>query len=79
MPSLPEITQAGRQIRIIKVKHQGYTHHSCYPAGHVGIAAEIEIDLPGEGKSRQNQCQAFTIARCSVNFIYIQGKKICQG
>ena len=45
VPPPPELRDAGRDIRVIKVRAEVVPHRSRHADGHVGIAREIAIDL----------------------------------
>src|SRR6185503_15484570 len=64
VPARPEFAQAGGQVGIVEIEDQVEADHFCDAAGHVGVAAEIEEDLPGEGDGRQ--CERGGIVRTGV-------------
>ena len=79
MPPLPEFTEARRQIGIIEIEHEFETHQPCGSARHVGIPAEIEINLPGERIRCQQRYEPLKVRRASEDFVDIDGKEIRKG
>ena len=55
VPPRPEIAQPAGQVGIVEIQDQVEAHHSGQAAGHVGVAAEIEEDLPGKGEGGRYQ------------------------
>ena len=53
-------------------------HHFRHAAGHVGVAAEIEEDLPGEGERRQDQRRGAENAGIVVDAIHVEREIIGQ-
>src|SRR6185369_1280328 len=78
VPSGPEIAQASREIRIVKIEHQVEAHHFRHSARHVGVAAEIEKDLPGESKGREEQRRSIKIPWMIVNALDVEREIIGQ-
>src|SRR4051812_3605036 len=61
MPAAPKIAQAGGEIGIVEIEDEAKTHDLRETASHVGVAAEVEKDLPregerGEGERRRRLC-----------------------
>src|SRR5437879_8157823 len=52
VPAGPELAQAGCQVGVVEVQDKVKPHELGDPAGHVGIAAEIEKYLP----TKRNGC-----------------------
>ena len=50
-----------------------------HAAGHVGVAAEVEEDLPGEGERRQDQRRGAETAGVVVDAIHVDAEVIGQG
>src|SRR5690242_21187667 len=55
MPARPELAEPGRQVRVVEVKDEVKTQKLGHAARHIGIAAEIEEDLPGKGEGGRQQ------------------------
>ena len=53
MPSVPEFRDRTGSIGVLKVLPEMKSEHSAHPDRHIGISAEIKIDLHQIGKSRQ--------------------------
>ncbi len=79
MPALPEVAHAARQVRVVEVQHQANTHHPGNAPGHVGVTAEVEVNLPGKKKCRQDQGRGVEVAGRSVDPGDIQRQVIRQG
>src|SRR5580704_172250 len=65
VPAAPKILQAGRQIRLTKINHKMKAQQLCAASSQVAIAAEVAVDLPGEGV-HANQCCPTVIAQAST-------------
>ncbi len=74
MPAGPELADAGGQVGIAEIQDQVEAHELGHAAGHVGIAAEIAIDLPGKGKGRHEQGGALEVGRMVVDAIDVMGE-----
>ena len=79
VPPLPEITQPGRQVRVVEIQHQADAKQPADPASHIGIAAEIKIDLPGEGERGQRQCGSLVLFWFGVDRGDVQRQVVGQG
>src|SRR5678815_2692167 len=55
VPSRPKFAQTGGKVRVVEIQNQIKAHELGDAAGHVRVTAEVEKDLPGESKCRQNQ------------------------
>ena len=71
VPAVPEVAQAGRGVRVVEIQHEAKAHELGDAAGHVGIAAEVEIDLPAERHRRQDQRRRLELAGIAVDQIDI--------
>ena len=58
VPAVPEIAQARGRVGVVEVQHHPEAHQQGDAAGHVGVAAEVEVDLPAERHRRQDQAPA---------------------
>src|SRR5438034_7077721 len=50
VPARPEIAETGGEVGIVEVQDQIEAHELRHAAGHVGVAAEVEVYLPGESE-----------------------------
>ena len=57
MPPAPEFRDAFGDIGIIEVDQKLKAQHIAEAAGHIGITAEIEIDLEGKGDDPDPRAQ----------------------
>ena len=57
VPAQPEVDDARRLERRVEVDRQPHPEEQRRPAGHVGIAREVEVDLQGEADRRQPRLQ----------------------
>src|SRR5215471_6260952 len=65
VPATPKILQADRQVRLAEIDHKMEAQQLCAASGQVAVAAEVAIDLPGEGVYA-NQCGPTVIAELST-------------
>ena len=72
VPARPEIAEAGREIGMVEIQHQPQAHHPRDAAGHVGIAAEIAVDLPGESERGRGESRAVVPLRRRVNRVDVE-------
>ena len=49
VPAAPEVLQAGREVRLAEIDHEVEAHELRAAPRDVAVAAEIAVDLPGEG------------------------------
>ena len=61
-----------------KVDHQPQSHHPGHAASHVGVAAKVEVNLPGKRHGRQRQLRRGAAVRRKVNRIDIQRQEVRQ-
>ena len=73
-----KFAQAGGQVGIVEVQHQADTHQASHAAGHVGVAAEVEVDLPGEGERGQQERRSIVEIRRGVDRIDVQPQVVGQ-
>ena len=50
MPPGPEVTNGGRNIRVVEIQFKPISHPTREPPGDVAVAAEIAIDLKCKGR-----------------------------
>jgi hypothetical protein len=77
MPPFPKICNRGSQIGQVKILHQGNAHGSGYANGHVGIAAEVAVNLKCEEQRGQCQSAARMSFWVGIHGININGQTIC--
>ena len=78
VPAVPEIAQARGGVRVVEVQHHPEAHQRGDAAGHVGIAAEVEVDLPAERHGRQDQGRRLEQAGVAVDRVDILGQVVGQ-
>ena len=74
----PEIAQIRGEVGVVEVEHQPDAEHAGHAARHVRVAAEVEIDLPREGKRRQQQRGRVVQVRHEVDLVHVQGEVVGQ-
>ena len=78
MPAVPEVAQAGGGVGVVEVQHQAEAHDCGDAAGHVGVAAEVEVDLPAERHRRQDQRRRLELAGVAVDRVDVLGQVVGQ-
>ena len=53
VPATPEVGDAGGEVGMLEVVHEGEAHDPGHPARDVGVAREVAVDLEGEGQRPQ--------------------------
>src|SRR6266511_4757026 len=79
VPARPEVAQAGGQVGIVEIQNQIKTHELRQAAGHVGVAAEVEENLPGEREGRQHQCRRAESPGIVIHALDIKREVVGQG
>ena len=78
VPAVPEIAQARGRVGVVEVQHHPEAHQQGDAAGHVGVAAEVEVDLPAERHRRQEQRRRLEQARVAVDLVDVLGQVVGQ-
>ncbi len=50
VPAAPEVGHAGGEVRMVEVLHEPEAHDPRHPAGDVGVAGEVAVDLERKGQ-----------------------------